>query len=151
MYRRTTIAAAATALTLIGGGSALAANAGLFGGERGGGAGTLPAVASLDTGTAGDDAAPSSPPPTDVAPSPLSAATRTPIGRASRSRTSRAGSRTMTDRAGSAAGTRLLALGTSVAATLALMGGMAAAAPDAGTVTSTPASVDQQRPGAAPG
>ena len=31
----------------------------------------------------------------------------------------------MTDRAGSAAGTRLLALGTSVAATLALMGGMA--------------------------
>jgi hypothetical protein len=56
----------------------------------------------------------------------------------------------MTDRAGSAAGTRLLALGTSVAATLALMGGMAAAAPDAATVTSTPASVDQQRPGAAP-
>jgi hypothetical protein len=70
VYRRTTIAAAATALTLIGGGSALAANAGLFGGERPDGAGTLPAVASLDTGTAGDDAAPASPSPTDVAPSP---------------------------------------------------------------------------------
>ena len=70
MYRRTTIAAAATALTLIGGGSALAANAGLFGGERSDGAGTLPAVASLDAGVPGDDAAPASPPTTDAAPTP---------------------------------------------------------------------------------
>jgi hypothetical protein len=70
VYRRTTIAAAATALALLGGGSALAANAGLFGGDRPDGAGTLPAVSTLDTGTAGDDAAPSSPPTTGIAPAP---------------------------------------------------------------------------------
>ena len=70
MYRRTTIAAAATALALLGGGSALAANAGLFGRDRPDGAGTLPAVSTLDTGPAGDDAAPSSAPTTDVTPAP---------------------------------------------------------------------------------
>jgi hypothetical protein len=55
----------------------------------------------------------------------------------------------MTDRASTAAGTRVLALGASVAATLALMGGMAAAAPDTGTATSSPgrsATVDPQQP-----
>ena len=57
---------------------------------------------------------------------------------------------TMTDRTGAAAGARLLALSTSVAATLALMGGMAAAAPDPGTGTSAPTSVDHQRPGSVP-
>jgi hypothetical protein len=70
VYRRTTIAAAATALALLGGGSALAANAGLFGSDRPEGAGTLPAVSTPDTGPAGDDAAPSSTPTVDVAPAP---------------------------------------------------------------------------------
>ena len=91
MYRRTTIAAAATALTLIGGGSALAANAGLFGGERADGAGTLPAVASLDTGTAGDDAAPSSPPPTEGAPSPAAGGDEDPDRATGRAGVARAG------------------------------------------------------------
>jgi hypothetical protein len=54
VYRRTTIAAAATALALLGGGSALAANAGLLDGDRPDGAGTLPAVSTPDDGTAGN-------------------------------------------------------------------------------------------------
>lgn len=44
----------------------------------------------------------------------------------------------MTDRAPTAVGARLVALGASVAATLALMGGMAAAAPDTGAATTPP-------------
>jgi hypothetical protein len=59
----------------------------------------------------------------------------------------------MTDRPGprSAVGARLVALGASVAATLGLMGGMAAAA-DAGgqTAGSTSTAVDLQNPAAAP-
>lgn len=54
MYRRTTIAAAATALALLGGGSALAANAGLLGSGRPDTAGTLPAVSTLDPAPSGD-------------------------------------------------------------------------------------------------
>jgi hypothetical protein len=50
MIRRTTIAAAATALALLGGGSALAANAGLFAAHQPDGAGTLPAVSTPDGG-----------------------------------------------------------------------------------------------------
>lgn len=69
MYRRTTIAAATIALALLGGGSALAANAGLFGGDRPDGAGTLPAVSTLDPGPAGDEAGPPTPSPTDAVPS----------------------------------------------------------------------------------
>jgi hypothetical protein len=55
----------------------------------------------------------------------------------------------MTDRARTAAGARLLALGASVGATLALMGGMAAAADEAGTGTSPPGTstaADPQQP-----
>jgi hypothetical protein len=70
VYRRTTIAAVATALALLGGGSALAANAGLFDGDRPDGAGTLPAVTTPDTGPTGDPTTPPSQTPTDVAPSP---------------------------------------------------------------------------------
>ncbi|MGY1708584.1 hypothetical protein ACI8AC_03650 [Geodermatophilus sp. SYSU D00758] len=44
----------------------------------------------------------------------------------------------MTDRARTAVGARVLALGASAAATLALMGGMAAAAPDTGTAPTSP-------------
>jgi hypothetical protein len=44
----------------------------------------------------------------------------------------------MTDRARTAVGARVLALGASAAATLALMGGMAAAAPDTGAATNPP-------------
>lgn len=51
MLRRTTIAAAATALALLGGGSALAATAGLFTTHQPDGAGSLPAVSSPDPGT----------------------------------------------------------------------------------------------------
>jgi hypothetical protein len=69
VYRRTTIAAAATALALLGGGSALAANAGLFEGDRPDGAGTLPAVSTLDAGPAGDDTAQPAPSPTNATPS----------------------------------------------------------------------------------
>jgi hypothetical protein len=59
----------------------------------------------------------------------------------------------MTDCARTAVGARVLALGASVAATLALMGGMAAAAPDTGTTASSPgtsATVDPQRPAPPP-
>jgi hypothetical protein len=69
VYRRTTITAAATALALLGGGSALAANAGLFGSDRPEGAGTLPAVSTPDSGPAADDTAPSGP-TTEVPPAP---------------------------------------------------------------------------------
>ncbi|MGY1735037.1 hypothetical protein [Geodermatophilus sp. SYSU D00684] len=65
MYRRTTIAAVATALTLLGGGSALAANAGLFDGDRPDGAGTLPAVTTPDDGTPSGPATDVAPPPAD--------------------------------------------------------------------------------------
>jgi hypothetical protein len=54
----------------------------------------------------------------------------------------------MTDRARTAVGARVLVLGASVAATLALMGGMAAAAPATGAATNTPrisATVDPQQ------
>jgi hypothetical protein len=70
VYRRTTIAAAATALALLGGGSALAANAGLFDGDRPDGAGTLPAVTTPDDGPAGNPTTLPGPPPTEVAPPP---------------------------------------------------------------------------------
>ena len=59
----------------------------------------------------------------------------------------------MTDRARTATGARVLALGASVAATLALMGGMAAAAPDTGSGPGSPgssATVDPQGPAAPP-
>jgi hypothetical protein len=54
----------------------------------------------------------------------------------------------MTDRARTAVGARVLALGASVAATLALMAGMAATGPDTGAATSppgTPVTVDPQQ------
>lgn len=60
MYRRATIAAAATALTLVGGGTALAATAGLFDGSRSSGAGTLPAVTSPDQRPGTEQHSPSS-------------------------------------------------------------------------------------------
>lgn len=54
MYRRTTIAAAGIGLALLGGGTALAANAGLFDGDEPGGAGTVPAVSTLDPAPSAD-------------------------------------------------------------------------------------------------
>jgi hypothetical protein len=59
----------------------------------------------------------------------------------------------MTDRVRTAVGARVLALGASVAATLALMGGMAAAAPDNGPGSGTPgtfATLDPQGPASPP-
>ncbi|MGY1782583.1 hypothetical protein [Geodermatophilus sp. SYSU D01036] len=57
----------------------------------------------------------------------------------------------MIDRARTAVGARVLALGASVGVTLALMGGMAVAADDAGTATTAPGTsttVDPQQPAA---
>ena len=48
----------------------------------------------------------------------------------------------MTDRGRTAVGARVLALGASVAATLALMGGMAAGAQESGTASPPPATSD---------
>lgn len=63
MYRRTTIAATTMALALLGGGTALAANAGLFGSNAGTGAGTVPAVATLDNAGVPSETTPPAPGP----------------------------------------------------------------------------------------
>ncbi|TFV89917.1 hypothetical protein [Blastococcus sp. CT_GayMR16] len=63
MYRRTTIAATTMALALLGGGTALATNAGLFGSGSPDGAGTVPAVATLDNAGVPSETTPAPPGP----------------------------------------------------------------------------------------